>query len=84
MKTKECEQRLYSVKDFWDLHQGLWTMLGCRMKKIKEDTTTLIYKDLNSKKNVKGMCYKYTYTSKGKDLSRGLIQPLTIGVTTSD
>ena len=71
-----------TTKEHMKYHQGLWSMLGCKMKVIKEDKRkdTITYVDLNSKKNVKGMYFKYTYTSKGKDLAKGLIQPITVGV----
>ena len=71
-----------TTKEHMKYHKGLWTMLGCKMKVIEEDKRkdTITYVDLNSKKHVKGMYFKYTYTSKGKDLAKGLIQPITVGV----
>ena len=61
-------------------HRGLWTMLGCKMKVIEEDKRkdTIVYVDLNSKENVKGMCFKYTYTSNKNHPY--LFQPITVGV----
>ena len=50
------------------------------MKVIKEDKRkdTITYVDLNSKKNVKGMYFKYTYTSNKNHPY--LFQPITVGV----
>jgi hypothetical protein len=63
-------------------HEGLWKMLGCKIKVIEENKRKgiIVYIDLNSKKDVVGLVNKYTYTSKGKDLAKGLIQPITVGV----
>ena len=41
-------------KEHWELHQGLWTMLGCDMQVYKQDSDRIIYIDKNSK-----WAYKY-------------------------
>jgi hypothetical protein len=71
-----------TTKEHMKYHKGLWTMLGCKMKVIEENKRKdiIVYIDLNSKKDVVGLVNKYTYTSKGKDLAKGLIQPITVGV----
>ena len=73
-----------TTKEHIKLHQGLWRMLGCKIKVIEENKRkdVIVYIDLNSKnrKHKKGLVNKYTYTSKGKDLAKGLIQPITVGV----
>ena len=38
----------------WELHQGLWDMLGCDMQVYKQDSNRIIYIDKNSK-----LAYKY-------------------------
>jgi hypothetical protein len=69
-----------TTKEHMKYHQGLWTMLGCKMKVIEEDKRkdTITYVDLNSKKHMKGMYFKYTYTSNKKHPY--LFQPITVGV----
>ena len=42
----------------WELHQGLWHMLGCDMKLKHKDRTTAIYVDNKAK-------LKYTYSITG-------------------
>ena len=46
----------------WELHQGLWRVLGCNMKVIEQDETIIRYIDLNSKR-YEGFYNQYTYTS---------------------
>ncbi len=49
-------------QEHWELHQGLWNTIGCNMKVIEQDETTIRYIDLNSKR-YKGFYNQYTYTS---------------------
>jgi len=42
----------------WELHQGLWNMLGCDMKLIYKDRNTIVYND--KKENI-----QYTYSALG-------------------
>ena len=69
-----------TTKEHMKLHQGLWRMLGCKMKVIEENKRkdVIVYIDLNSKKNVKGIHTKYTYTSNKNHPY--LFQPITVGV----
>ena len=69
-----------TTKEHMKYHKGLWTMLGCKMKVIEEDKRkdTITYVDLNSKKNVKGIYTKNTYTSNKNHPY--LFQPITVGV----
>jgi hypothetical protein len=52
-------------QEHWELHQGVWNAIGCNMKVIEQDETTIRYIDLNSKRH-KGFYNKYTYTSDDK------------------
>tara|TARA_R100001510_G_scaffold41555_1_gene37931 strand:- start:1217 stop:1438 length:222 start_codon:yes stop_codon:yes gene_type:complete len=69
-----------TTKEHMKYHEGLWNMLGCKMKVIEEDKRkdTITYIDLNSKKDVKGICTKYTYTSNKNHPY--LFKPITVGV----
>jgi len=42
----------------WELHQGLWNMLGCDMKLIYKDRNNIVYND--KKRNI-----QYTYSALG-------------------
>ena len=42
----------------WELHQGLWRMLGCDMKLKHKDRTKIIYIDKKTK-------IQYTYLALG-------------------
>ena len=35
--------------EHWELHQGLWSNLGCDMQVYKQDSDRIIYIDKNSK-----------------------------------
>ena len=52
-------------QEHWELHQGLWNTIGCNMKVIEQDETTIRYVDFNSKRH-KGFYNQYTYTSDDK------------------
>ena len=71
-----------TTKEHMKYHQGLWSMLGCKMKVIEEDKRkdTIVYIDLNSKnhKHRKGLVNKYTYTSNKNHPY--LFEPITVGV----
>ena len=41
-------------QEHWDLHQGVWSNLGCDMQVYKQDSDRIIYVDKNSK-----WVYKY-------------------------
>jgi len=49
-------------QEHWELHQGLWNTIGCNMKVMEQDKTSIRYVDFNSKR-YKGFYNKYTYTS---------------------
>jgi|TARA_R110000868_G_scaffold24005_1_gene95469 hypothetical protein len=51
-----------TTQEHWELHQGLWNAIGCNMKVIEQDETTIRYVDFNSKR-YKGFYNKFTYTS---------------------
>jgi hypothetical protein len=46
-------------KEHWELHQGLWTMLGCDMELYITNKTTAIYIDNKTNK-------QYNYSTLGK------------------
>ena len=46
-------------KEHWELHQGLWTMLGCDMELYITNKTTAIYIDKKTNK-------QYNYSTIGK------------------
>lgn len=46
-------------KEHWELHQGLWTMLGCDMELYITNKTTAIYIDNKTNK-------QYNYSTIGK------------------
>ena len=56
------QRRNLTPDEHWELHQGLWSNLGCKMKIIEENKTMIRYVDLNSKR-YKGFYNQYTYTS---------------------
>ena len=41
-------------QEHWELHQGVWSNLGCDMQVYKQDSDRIIYVDKNSK-----WVYKY-------------------------
>jgi hypothetical protein len=45
-------------QEHWELHQGLWNMLGCDMKLIYKDRNNIVYND--KKENI-----QYTYSALG-------------------
>ena len=47
-----------TLKEHWELHQGLWNMLGCDMKLIYKDRNNIVYND--KKENI-----QYTYSALG-------------------
>ena len=46
-------------QEHWELHQGLWTMLGCDMQVYKQDSDRIIYIDKKTNK-------QYNYSTIGK------------------
>jgi hypothetical protein len=46
-----------TTQEHWELHQGLWSAIGCDMQIKHQDNNKIIYVDKNSK-------WEYTY-SKG-------------------
>ena len=47
-----------TLQEHWELHQGLWRMLGCDMKLIYKDRNNIVYND--KKENI-----QYTYSALG-------------------
>ena len=45
-------------QEHWDLHQGLWYMLGCNMEIKYQDNNNIVYVD--KKENI-----QYTYSALG-------------------
>ena len=45
-------------EEHWDLHQGLWTMLGCDMELKKKHRNTIVYVDRKTDRH-----YSYSSTS---------------------
>ena len=70
------QRRNLTPQEHWELHQGVWSNIGCDMKVIEQDETTISYIDLNSKRvhaekiivagGYQSFCNKYTYTSDDK------------------
>ena len=52
------QERNLTPTQHWELHQGLWYMLGCDMKLKHKDRTKIIYVDNKSKR-------QYTYSALG-------------------
>ena len=52
------QERNLTPTQHWELHQGLWHMLGCDMQLKHKDKTTAIYVD--KKENI-----QYTYSALG-------------------
>ena len=52
------QRRNLTPTQHWELHQGLWKMLGCDMKLIYKDRNTIVYND--KKENI-----QYTYSALG-------------------
>ena len=52
------QERNLTPTQHWELHQGLWHMLGCDMELKHKDKTTAIYVDNKAR-------LKYTYSTKG-------------------
>ena len=46
-------------KEHWDLHQGLWRMLGCDMELYSKNKNYVIYIDNKTNK-------QYNYSARGK------------------
>ena len=49
------QRRNLTPTQHWELHQGLWKMLGCDMKLKHKDRTKIIYVD--KKRNIQYYCY---------------------------
>ena len=47
-----------TLQEHWNLHQGLWRMLGCDMEIIYKDRNNIVYVD--RKENI-----QYTYSALG-------------------
>jgi len=47
-----------TLQEHWDLHQGLWKMLGCNMEIKYQDNNNIVYVD--KKENI-----QYTYSALG-------------------
>ena len=47
-----------TLQEHWNLHQGLWRMLGCDMEIIFKDRNNIVYVD--RKENI-----QYTYSALG-------------------
>ena len=45
-------------REHWELHQGLWTMLGCDMELKKKHRNTIVYVDRKTDRH-----YSYSSTS---------------------
>ena len=52
------QERNLTPTQHWELHQGLWHMLGCDMKLIYKDRNNIVYVDNKSKR-------QYTYSALG-------------------
>ena len=52
------QRRNLTPTQHWELHQGLWNMLGCDMKLIYKDRNNIVYND--KKTNM-----QYTYSALG-------------------
>ena len=52
------QERNLTPTQHWELHQGLWNMLGCDMKLIYKDRNNIVYND--KKTNM-----QYTYSALG-------------------
>lgn len=47
-----------TLQEHWNLHQGLWRMLGCNMEITYKDRNNIVYVD--KKENI-----QYTYSALG-------------------
>ncbi len=52
------QRRNLTPKEHWELHQGVWSNLGCDMQLIYKDTNNVVYVD--KKENI-----QYTYSALG-------------------
>ena len=52
------QERNLTPTQHWELHQGLWHMLGCDMELKQKNKTTVIYIDKKRKR-------QYTYSTIG-------------------
>ena len=52
------QERNLTPTQYWELHQGLWHMLGCDMELKQKNKTTVIYIDKKRKR-------QYTYSTLG-------------------
>ena len=52
------QERNLTTTQHWELHQGLWYMLGCDMELKQKNKTTVIYIDKKRKR-------QYTYSTLG-------------------
>ena len=52
------QERNLTLTQHWELHQGLWHMLGCDMKLTYKDRNNIVYVD--KKTNM-----QYTYSALG-------------------
>ena len=52
------QERNLTPTQHWELHQGLWYMLGCDMELKQKNKTTVIYIDKKRKR-------QYTYSTLG-------------------
>ena len=52
------QRRNLTLTQHWELHQGLWYMLGCDMKLKQKNKNTVMYIDKKRKR-------QYTYSTLG-------------------
>jgi len=52
------QRRNLTPTQHWELHQGLWNMLGCDMQLKHKNKNTVVYVDRKSKR-------QYTYSTLG-------------------
>ena len=57
LSDEEWRKKL-TPQEHWDLHQGLWYMLGCNMEIKYQDNNNIVYVD--KKENI-----QYTYSALG-------------------
>ena len=54
----QTNEKKLTPQEHWDLHQGLWYMLGCNMEIKYQDNNNIVYVD--KKENI-----QYTYSALG-------------------
>jgi hypothetical protein len=57
----------FTPEEHWELHQGLWRVLGCDMELKKKHRDTVVYVDRNSDRY-----YSYSSTSESIYLGNSL------------